>query len=305
MTSQIIFAILQIFGVFFVGWLARHWQYIREEELNRWSKFVIDFLFPLLVFHSIASDFDAGRLRELWPLPALGLGMIVAGALAGILLRKGLRQQPEPLVKTFHHFCAINNYGFLPLIIVQNLMGTPAIALLFFFNLGSNIGYWTVGVALLGESDLRKAARNIVNPSIIALFIALGLSLTGFKAYVPAVIMKITGSAGAAAIPCMLILIGASIYPFPRLLQAGPLAYLCVVRLAILPAAFVALITALPLAADVRRIALIVALMPASVSSTIITRRYGGDPDFAARAAVLTTILSIFTVPLGLWLVGG
>ena len=49
-----------------------------------------------------------------------------------------------------------------------------------------------------------------------------------------------------------------------------------------------------------RNIALIVALMPVSVASTIITRRYGGDPDFAARGAVVTTIASGATVPL--WL---
>jgi len=48
---------------------------------------------------------------------------------------------------------------------------------------------------------------------------------------------------------------------------------------------------------DVYEISLIVSLMPASVSSTIITRVYGGSSEFAGQAAVVTTVASVLTVP--------
>jgi len=304
MTEEIVYAILQIFGTFFVGWLARRLGYICEEELNRWSRFVVDFLLPLLVFHSVLRGFEPARLPELWPLPVVGLGMILVGALAGLLLRRALTGCSADLIKTFHHFCAVNNYGFLPIIIVQNTMGADKLALLFFFNLGSSIGYWTVGVGILGGVEARSALRNLLSPNLVALFLALALRFTGVDAHLPRVVVNISGSVGAAAVPCILILIGAALYPVPRFLRPGILAYLTMARLFLLPAFFVFVLKALPLAADVRQIAMIVALMPASVSSTIITRRFGGDPDFAARAAILTTLLSILTVPLGLWLVG-
>ena len=59
---------------------------------------------------------------------------------------------------------------------------------------------------------------------------------------------------------------------------------------------------ALTLAEDVRNIGLIVSPMPASLSSTVMTRRFGGDPDFAVQTAILTTLLSIITVPLWIWI---
>ena len=43
-----------------------------------------------------------------------------------------------------------------------------------------------------------------------------------------------------------------------------------------------------------------VRMMPASMTATILTRRYGGSPDFAARAAVVTTLLSLVTIPVAL-----
>ena len=74
LVSLIVIAIVQIFGTFVVGWVARHLGYIREEELNRWSRFAIDFLMPALVFHSIVTSFESERLGELWTLPLVGFG---------------------------------------------------------------------------------------------------------------------------------------------------------------------------------------------------------------------------------------
>ena len=304
MTSEIVLAVVQIFGVFLIGWLARRWQYIEEEEINRWSHFVVDVLFPLLVFTSIVRGFEAERVRQLWPLPFLGLGMIVFGALAGILLRMGVRSRDPDVVKTFHHFCAINNYGFLPIIIVQSLWGETGLANLFVFNLGSTVGYWTIGIGLLGEADWRKTARKIFSSNLIAVALALAVCLSGAKSHVPEVLLRITGSAGSATVPLMLLLIGASLYPLPSIRNKFDVAYITAVRLALLPFLAILILTALPLDRDVRNIAVIVALMPATVSSTIITRRYGGSPDYAARVAVVTTILSMVTIPVALTLLG-
>ena len=300
MTNDIYLAIAEIFGVFAIGWLARRMGYLHEPDLQRWSRFVIDFLFPLLIFSTICGHFEADRFGQLWPLPAVGLGMMLAGGVLGFVLRRGLRRGDRDVVKTFHHFCAVNNYGFLPIIIVGRLWGDEALANLFFLNLGSNIGYWTVGVTLLGELSWRIAVRRLLSPSLIALSLALGLSLSGLNASVPSIVLAVSGRAGAAAVPCMLLMVGASLCPLPSLTDKRDLAYLTGVRLILLPAAFIAVLLAMPLAADVRNIAIVVALMPTSISTVILTRRYGGDTDFAARAAIVTTVAAALTVPAAL-----
>ena len=302
MTTIIILAIAEIFGMFAIGWLARHLKYIGETEINRWSHFLIDFLFPLLVFHSIIKDFETDRLSELWVLPFLGLGVMTFGALCGFVLRRALKSSSKNLIKTFHHCCAINNCGYLPILIVMKLWGTAGLANLFFFNLGSNIAYWTIGIGLLGESNIRSTAKNLLTPSLIALFLALVLSLTKLNLFIPNIALRICGSAGSASIPISLILIGASMYPFPSIRDKRDLMYLTFVRLVLLPALMIFLIWLLPVSADIKNIAFIVTLMPTAMSSMLLTRRFGGDSDFAARAAIITTTVSIVTIPLGLWL---
>jgi len=297
MTGNVVTSVCQIFGVILIGWIVRRLGYLKEEDINRWSRIVFDVLFPLLIFHTMTRRFESDRFAQLWPLPFIGLGIILVGAAAGVLLRAGLKTRDLNIRKTFHHLCAINNYGFLPIVLVQELWGEGALAKLFFMNLGSTIGFWTVGVGLLGEPAPRKALRGIVTPGLITVLLSLVLCVTGINRFIPELVHGITGAAGSAAVPVILMLIGASLYPIPSLRHKRDLAYTTIVRLVLLPALLILGLWSLPVSPDVRNITFIVALMPCAVSSTILTRRYGGCPDFAGNAAVLTTILSMATIP--------
>ena len=48
-------------------------------------------------------------------------------------------------------------------------------------------------------------------------------------------------------------------------------------------------------------VALIVSLMPASCTSVLIVRKYGGCPDFAGQSVFFSTIACIVTVPVFLY----
>ncbi len=172
-------------------------------------------------------------------------------------------------------------------------------ALLFFLFLGCSVGYWTIGVGLLGGSNLKQGLKSMLTPTLLALFLALTLSISGLSAYVPDILVKLSSTVGAAALPLMLLLIGASMYGAPLMMHKRDLAYLPFVRLILLPALIIFIIQRLPLSNTVYNIVLIVSLMPVAVTSNILVRRYGGSPDFAAAAAVVTTLVSIITIPIG------
>jgi valyl-tRNA synthetase len=66
-----------------------------------------------------------------------------------------------------------------------------------------------------------------------------------------------------------------------------------------LPAITILALKLLPLSRDNYELAFIVSLMPASASTAIICRRFGGSSEFAAEATIVTTVLSAITIPLG------
>lgn len=307
MIASVITAIIEIFGVFAIGAFARHKNYIREEDLSPWSMIIIDILFPMLAFSSILKNLEISRLKVLWMMPVSAFGIMALGALLGIFLKRLMVNKSNGREVTFHHFCAMNNYSFLPIIVISNLWGSEYLALLFLACIGSEIGLWTIGIGILGGADMKSALKKIISPNTCAIIAALILSCIGIKDFMPQtsdVILRICSRLGNAAVPLMLIMIGASLYSSSSAIikNKRDIVYLSFVRLLLIPLITTSLLKLLPLPEDAYRVLYVVAIMPVSVSATILTRRFGGSPEFAGQAAIVTTVCSAATMPLMLTL---
>jgi len=300
---KIIEAIVETFGMFAIGAALRHYGLLRHEDLSRLSQIVLDLLFPLLIFSSLVTKLDVNRMKEYWTLPLIGFGLMAFGAILGFGLRYGMRKRNRGRWQTFMHFCAVNNYTFLPLIVIQNLWGSNYLPLLFILNVGSTVALWTIGILLLsGDGVNRKTLKYIFNPNIIA--VLLGLLVAILHIPLPSLAIKISSNAGAAAMPMVLLLIGAALYGSAKQLLAykWDISWLCICRLIIIPILTIVILKYLPLPSDVYRVSFVVAIMPVSVSASVLTMRYGGSTEFAGQAAVVTTLASIVTMPLMLTL---
>ncbi|MGA2507171.1 MAG: AEC family transporter [Chitinispirillaceae bacterium] len=303
LTFLIILSIAEIFGLLSIGAVSRYFHYIEDQEIDRWSRLVLDFLYPAFIFSSITAGFQTGRRNELWVLPLIGLGIAIGGALLGLGLRYGLRTKNKNMERTFLYFCAVNNYGFLPIVIVQNLWGGKVmLANLFFLTLGSTIATWTIGVGVLGSTNVKQMVRNLLTPTLLATVAAIFVSWFGWSSFIPRVASHILASAGSASVPMMLVLSGASMFKPAVWRITWQVVYITIVRLLILPACAILILRLMQLPPDVYAIAVIIALMPLAVSSVIYTRIFGGEPDYASSSSLVTTLASIVTIPFALWL---
>ncbi|MBN1578331.1 MAG: AEC family transporter [Chitinispirillaceae bacterium] len=305
MTIAIILAVAEIIGLFSIGIAARRLGYIDEKDIDRSSRLVLDFLLPAFTFTSIIKGLDVTRFHELWILPVVGFLQVLFFTVAGLVLRFGLLPAHRDKQRTFLHLCAVNNSTFLPIIILRNIWGDASLANLFLLYLGGAVGVWTIGVGVLGATSLRRSIRGAIKPNLVAIFVAIAVALPGGAVHIPAVIMKILTSAGSVAVPLVLIMTGASLAHRGTLRVTWPIVYITVVRLLLLPLLTIPLLALLPIPKDVYSVAVIVALMPTAISSVIMTRRYGGQPGFAASAALATTVCSIVTVPAAVWFLFG
>jgi hypothetical protein len=198
----------------------------------------------------------------------------------------------------------MNNFVYLPIFIIQRSSLPPGILADFFvFNLGSTIGFWTIGVMTLGgTADWRGTMRHLMSPAILSMFVAVGMAFAGAKNWLPGPVLGVCQSAGSLSVPLMLVIIGGTISGSFRRDQARDLTLITVLRLAAIPLILFFLIKAVRLSPGMEQIALIVALMPTSAVSPVMARLYGGSPPFAAAATLLTHVLSLATVPLAFWL---
>lgn len=303
MTIQIIYAVTEIFTLFIIGALLRVGGYIDERDIDRWSKTALDVLLPFYTFTSILKGIDPTRINELWLLPVIGFGQVIFFFVCALPLMLGLRNSNWQLRRTFLHLCTVNNSSFLPVIILRNMWGDKYIATLFIHYLGTAIGVWTIGVGVLETSSLKDSIKNIFKPTLIAIILATLIAVFKLNFIVPKILFNALSSAGSITIPLIMILIGANLANRKNIDFSWKVIYLTIVRLIILPLLMVPVLNILPIPKDFYNIAVIVSLMPTAVTSVIITRRYGGNSSYATSAALVTTLLSIITVPLAMNLI--
>ena len=300
-------AIVETCVLFAVGAGALRIGYIGRDDIDRWSRFTFNVFNPCLIFSAIAGGLGRGELSSLWIMPLTGFLMMAAGAVLGFAMQPLLRCRNRERAATFIHICAINNYIFLPLVVVENIYGFGRhAALLMVMNVGSTVGLWTIGVFTLTgvrRDMLRNAVKQIFSVNILA--VAAAVAVLFLKVPVPAAAMKMVRTLGSLTIPLTLILTGAALYRDARGLfeHKADVAIVSAVRLAVIPGIFIAALKVLPLPRDVYEVCFVVSLMPAAVASALIARIYGGDGEFASQSVVATTLLALATVPLWMRLI--
>ena len=298
MAGTVLLALAEVFALFGLGFLIRKRGYLENLDITKWSKVLIDFFFPLLAFQSIVRDLETDRLVELLPLPILGFCFMAFGALLGILFAPLLKSGDKNIKKTFLHLCTANNFSSLPLFIISRVWGDSILAKLFFFNLGSAIAFWTIGVGFLRSGKGDNTLKNIFSPNIVAIIAGLLVALAGGGRWFPPFILDIMQKAGFASLQMSMMLIGAALVGVSLNTNKRDITLLSLIRLTIFPIITILVLRVLPLALDVYRIALVVAIMPASMQSPLLTRRFGGNPDFAAAVLLITTLISMGSIPL-------
>jgi predicted permease len=300
--ATILGATLPVFLVMAAGFWLRRAGRMTPEGDSTLLTLTISFTYPCYILRALV---DNPALREpgnVLPPILCGAGFVLAGLLLGWLagplcgLRKGSGR------RTFALACSVQNYGYLPIPIMEVLF--PAgewKGVLFVFTLGIELTIWSVGVMIL-SGDWRRGLRQAMNPVTLAVVAGVGLNALHLDTWFPVWALHFLSMAGECAIPLGLLVSGAMLADLLR--QPGSLADwktltgAVSLRLAVLPALILATAHWLPLTSPLRQVLAIQAAMPAAVFPLIMARRYGGHELTAVRVLVFTTVVSFFTIPL-------
>ena len=147
--------------------------------------------------------------------------------------------------------------------------------------------------------------RNLVNPGTVSL--GLGFCAALFSVKVPGFLMDACKLIGSGAIPLAMLTVGAILFKSLGKAAMGikALSALTLCRLLLAPAILLVLTKALNnLSLMSKAIIVLQAAMPPPSMSPLITRKYGGDPEFASTGVLYTTLFSLVTVSLFMYLTG-
>lgn len=281
--------VVPVFLLIATGFIFAHWKKI---SLASVTEIIVYLGTPSLVFSSLASKpIHAGDIVVL----AAGVLLIFAGV--------GL------LIGGYFFFTGLSSRGFaLPTLFMNaGNMGIP-LALFAFGQEGFQRAtllfviitflQYSLGIYILnGRGNWSEIFRL---PLIYAAIV--GLSVNVAQVRVPELLLQPVVMLGQATIPMMLISLGYRLYQVESL-QLGHALGGALLRIFGGFAAASAAVYLIGADGVNRQVLLLYGSLPAAVINFILTEKYRQDPALAASIVVLSTFLSVFTIPLVFWII--
>lgn len=299
--AEIFFRTLPFFAIIGLGYYAGRSRFFSEEATAYLTKFVFFFPLSAMIFR-FAANLSFAEIFD----PTLILGYLL-GTLAVYLLVTAValaRKLDMPTAAVEAQCAAIGNVGFLGLPMMAILFG-PASAAPMMVVLSVDLVVFSSLIVILINAGrgqgLRLPTLKLVglgllkNPMILSIVAGLAWSASGWTIPVP--VNDFLTILGGAATPGALFAIGASLASksAERVQIAGWLSF---AKLVLHPAcvAFCVLwlIPASPYAAMV---AIAAASLPVAGNVYMLAQHYGVAPQRVSAAILISTMLSIITVP--------
>ena len=301
--ATVLQAVLPVFCLAIVGVILRKMEWLTEEADASLMRVVLNVLTPALILDKVLGNVALRRPDNLFLAPLLGFGGVALGVGVCWILRKRLKLGGDRAERTFASVTGIQNYGYVPLPLIEQLFPGNTTGVLFVHNLGVDSAMWTICLIALGHGGLREW-RRLINAPILAIVAALALNTLHADLWLPRFALTTAHMLGACCFPLGIVLIGATLADSSRELRQElglrSMAWSCLLRLGLLPILLLVIAYFVPASRELKQVLVVQAAMPAAVFPIVLARHYGGDRLTSIRVVVATSMVGFFTIPL--WL---
>ena len=228
---------------------------------------------------------------------AAALLIVVGGFLMAFVFFRVSRQKHSGL---YLPIAFMNNVN-IPFPIIYMAFGSAGLSVATLFYIPNAILIYTLGVHIASKSaSWKDSAREIARVPLI--YAALGgLALNLFGIVPPALVTDSLKFIGTAAIPLVLIVLGVNLSGI-RLAQLSTAALASALRLFGGLALGLLMVALFDFQGVTRAVVLFEAAMPSAAFGSILCAKYQNESELVSTVVFITTVVSVVTVPLLLYL---
>ena len=299
-TEMILILVRQIAQMFlyaFIGFLLYKARLITADGSKAIGNILIYLALPSVIINGFLVERTPERMQGLLWSGLAGAALLLLSVLVSRLFFK-----KDP-VSAFAG--AFSNPGFFGIPLIIAALGQGAVFYAACFIAFLNIGQWTYGVSVLTGQPLLAGFRPkklIKAPFFIATLIGLLCFFT--QARLPAIVTGSLSAVAALNTPLAMFTVGIYLAQTNLLkMFAKPKLYaLAGVRLLLTPALSVLFLCLFPAALhDLKTAVLIAAACPVGSNVAVYSQLHGADYPYAVETVVISTLLSILSIPAVVW----
>jgi Predicted permeases len=300
---------LVLFFVMLFGTIAYKKNILDDNSTKKISSLIMNFTNPAMIISSVASTKRAGSLADIGFIALLVISCYVASVILGLLMPKILKApQDEKII--YNAMTVFSNFGFMGIPIIGAIFGTQYIlygAVFVFFN---NIMVYSYGIYIFTKASNRSEKFKInfrsmfVNPGMIASLVAMLVFILDL--HLPSFMGKTATMVGDMTGPLSMMVIGVSLASarISDLIASSRLWAFAFLRLVAIPLLLSLVYRPFIDAPEIFAILIVMLSMPVGSITIIYSYQYDVDSGLVSSGLLLTTILSVITVPAVIYFTG-
>ncbi len=291
-----------LFLLIAIGFLLGRLRVLPEDSTKTLAKLENTVFVPCLILGTFLEHFTVERLSSYATLLLVSCGITAVVVPIAIFAARLLTKDKYER-NIFTYGLVFSNFGFMGNAIVSALFGDVFLDyLIFTLPLWFLIYLWGVPSLLIADASQtqtwRSRLRALVNPMFIAMLVGMVLGLSRIPIPVP--VLSVIDTAGSCMSPIAMLLTGITVskISFRETFTSVRIYLVSLVRLALMPLLFLLVALVIPFSDTVRVCAVCSLAMPLGLNTIVIPSAYGRDTKVAAGMAIISHLLSLFTIPL-------
>lgn len=293
---------MMMFLLVAIGFLIRKKGIVGTEGRKNMIDLCLFVTLPFNVLNSFLREWDWDLLISCSVILLLSIGYNAVSVLFSILLyRRNSLEKQKPL----KYGTIVSNGGFLGNPIIEGIYGSSGLLYASLFMLPVRIVMWSYGVTvfLRGEESAAENKKGgllkkiITHPCIVAIYVGAIIMIGGIG--LPTFLKNTIAGLSNCNMPLSMMLVGMLLAEIdPKGLIDKTMWFYTFVRLILMPLVIYGVTAFLPIDAQLRGITVIMAGMPAPITTALLSAKYGGDEEYATGMIFVTTLLSLITLPI-------
>lgn len=297
---------IQIFLLLALGYFLGRKQMISGSTRVQLTNLVMNVVLPAAIIRSFQMELTKEMLIQTLVVLVLSIVIQFFYVYLNKFIWRGVPDAKERM--NLKYGTVVNNAGTMGMVIAEAAFGEEGLLFASVFMIPVRIMMWTYGLSLYGK-DRQKRRRELLkqvllHPCIVAIYIGIALMLLQSNGIlVPAFAQKTLNAVANCNTALIMIVIGTilSEVSLGDLFDKWTIIY-SIVRLIALPALLFVILKLLPIPALPVNVCIIEAAMPAPSTMAMLAQKYDADPHFASKMIFVSTLGSLFTLPIWTWI---
>ncbi len=278
------------------GMVLRKLEIIRGQDKRVLVDLSVNIILPCNIIAAFCVEFNQEILQQGATIMLISMGIqLFCVVLSKVLYNRFPKEQK--MILQYGTICS--NAGYLGNPVAEGLYGPMGLLYASIYLIPQRIVMWSVGVTYFAEvPDKRALAKKVVtHPCIVAVMIGVVLMISQIQ--LPTFLFQSIDRIGSCTTAVTMLLIGATLQETKNSkMLTKTTAFFSFLRLGMIPAIVFLVCKFAHVPEMIGGLAVVLAAMPAGTTTAVLAVKYKADEKFATQCVVLTTVLSLLSIPI-------